>query len=352
MEPSSLSSSNKKSSLDSRYSYQKKATIAITSLIVLIVFIFILVFAVSWEYLNRPVAQGLEKPFILSKGRTLRTFANDLVEQGYVSVAWPLIFYGQAIGADKTLKSGEYILSGLTPRQILARIIAGQTYKRQFTIIPGWTFHDLARALKNAEGIKNRIAGMAKNEIRQRLKIEEDYLEGIFFPDTYYYTHGMTDLQILASAHKKMHEILSKYWEKRDSNLPLNFASEVLNLASIIEKETGLEQDRPLISSVLYNRLRVDMMLQVDATVIFGLGESFDGDLTRQHLRQKGPYNTYLNKGLPRTPISFPSESSILAAIKPAKSDYLYFVARGDGSSQFSKILHEHNVAVRRYQRF
>jgi len=311
--------------------------------------IFLSVFA-FWYYLNTPVNTPSAPTFIFPPGRSLTGFARDLKDQGYLTWTWPLILHARLTGKSRILQAGEYHLAGLTPLQILDEVLEGNTYQRQMTIIPGWNLADLRQALQNAEGLIVTTAGMPDKQLLALLDSDTDSLEGLFFPDTYHYQRGMSDLDILRLAHVKMQETALESWRNRPAQLSGFTLRETIILASIVEKETALDADRPLISSVFHNRLQANMKLQTDPTVIFGLGKSFDGNLTRAHLNQPGPYNTYLNKGLPMTPICFPGKASIKAAAHPTQSDYLYFVSRGDGNTEFSKTLHEHHAAVKRYQ--
>ena len=217
--------------------------------------------------------------------------------------------------------------------------------------IDGWTFKQMRAALDAHEAIKHDTQGMSNEALARKLGIPDALPEGWFFPETYHFSRGATDLSILRRAHKLMQTHLNAQWAKRAGDLPLATPYEALILASIVEKETGKAADRAVVASVFVNRLRINMRLQTDPTVIYGMGEAFDGNLRRRDLQADTPWNTYTRGGLPPTPIAMPGLASLQAALNPAASKMLYFVARGDGSSQFSRTLDEHNNAVNRYQR-
>lgn len=240
------------------------------------------------------------------------------------------------------IKVGTYQLNGeIKPKELLRLFSEGDEHQFQITLIEGDNIWIIKDKLKNHPNVTQTDWS--------NLMINFDHPEGAFFPDTYAFTDKTYDYQILQRAHDKLLQVIAEQWELRQLDLPYNSYYEALVMASIIEKETGVASERPLIASVLVNRLRLGMRLQTDPTVIYGLGEDFDGDIKRSDLRTPTPYNTYVIKGLPPTPIALASEESIKAALNPLQSDYLYFVAQGDGSHYFSKTLEEHNQAVKRY---
>jgi UPF0755 protein len=219
------------------------------------------------------------------------------------------------------------------------------------TLVEGWTFQQIRKALDEHPGVRHDTAGLGDAEIVQRLEIAQSSAEGWFFPDTYHFSKGTSDVAILRRAHRLMRATLTQQWEQRLPGLPLATPYEALILASIIEKETGQPSERRMVAAVFVNRLRLGMRLQTDPTVIYGMGTSFDGNLRKRDLAADTPYNTYIRSGLPPTPIALPGLASISAALNPAESDALYFVSRGDGTSHFSRTLVEHDRAVAKYQR-
>jgi UPF0755 protein len=251
------------------------------------------------------------------------------------------------------LKAGSYQLDASWSALELLDAITGTAAVRldRIALVEGWTFRQLRGALDAHPSLKHDTAGLSATEILQLLGIARASPEGLFFPDSYYFPKGTTDISVLRRAALRMETILAQQWAQRSDGLPIRDAYEALIVASIVEKETALEADRPLVAAVLLNRLRKGMRLQADPTVIYGLGEDFDGNLRRRHLEGDSPYNTYARPGLPPTPIAMPGLTSLAAAVRPAASSALYFVARGDGSSHFSESLDEHNRAVNRYQR-
>jgi UPF0755 protein len=227
----------------------------------------------------------------------------------------------------------------------------GEEALRSITLVEGWTFQQVLAALAKAEQLTQDTQGLSEREIMQKLGRANSPAEGHFYPDTYTYAKGSSDLKLLARALRAMDQRLAAAWAVRDMNSPLKTPDDLLTLASIVEKETGSANDRDMIASVFINRLRKGMLLQTDPTVIYGMGEKFDGNLHRRDLLTDTPWNTYIRAGLPPTPISMPGKASLIAAAQPATSQALYFVARGDGSSHFSDNLDAHNRAVNTYQR-
>lgn len=259
---------------------------------------------------------------------------------------------GRATGLESKIQAGEYQLpDSIAPREVLRRLSSGEglvSYSVAF--IEGWTVRDMRLALAQAPYLKHTLANVTDARLMAELGFEDGPAEGWFFPDTFAYNRGDTDRQVLRRAHEQMRSVLDAAWAARAPGLMLETRYDALTLASIVEKETGQGSDRATISQVFNRRLQLGMKLQTDPTVIYGVGADFAGDITYAHLRTDTPYNTYTRFGLPPTPIALPGRASIDAALHPAEGEYLYFVARGDGTSQFSKTLAEHNAAVRRYQ--
>jgi UPF0755 protein len=251
----------------------------------------------------------------------------------------------------RKIQAGTYSLAPpLTLAELLDKMVAGDVMSTKVQFIEGWRFAQIREAIARNKALKRDTTGMSEAEILKKIGATETKAEGLFFPSTYQANVGASDLDIYRQSYEKMRQVLNKAWQEREENLPLKTPYDALRLASIVEKETGIESDRTIIAGVFINRLRINMMLQSDPTTIYGLGDSFDGDLKRKHLRTDTPFNTYTRKGLTPTPIASPSEASILAVLHPAKTKAIYFVARGDGSSQFSQTLKEHEAAVRKYQ--
>jgi UPF0755 protein len=257
----------------------------------------------------------------------------------------------RSMGKVRGIKAGSYEISQpVTPLQLLDKLTRGDVTQAEVRLIEGWTFAQFRAALDASPHLRHDTKGMDDAQILARLQATETHPEGLFFPDTYLFGKGSSDIAVLRRSYRAMARHLKEEWEARDAKVPYRTPYEALIMASIIEKETGQAGERDLIGGVLVNRLRIGMRLQVDPTVIYGLGASFDGNLKRNHLVEDGPYNTYLRAGLPPTPIAMPGLASLRSAMRPAKTDALYYVSRNDGSSQFSRTLEEHNRAVAKYQ--
>ncbi len=290
--------------------------------------------------------------FDLKSGSSLRTVARDLSAAGLIGE--PLLFelIGRLHGNAPHIKAGNYEFeSPTTPLKVLQKITRGDATQMSIRFIDGWTFKQMRAALDAHEAIKHDTQGMSSDAIARKLGIPDAQPEGWFFPESYHFSRGASDLAILRRAQRLMQTHLNAQWAKRAANHPLATPYEALILASIVEKETGKASDRAMVASVFVNRLRIGMRLQTDPTVIYGMGDAFDGNLRRRDLQADTPWNTYTRGGLPPTPIAMPGLASIQAALNPADSKMLYFVARGDGSSQFSRNLDEHNAAVNKYIR-
>lgn len=283
---------------------------------------------------------------------SVKDMAQVVVDTGVQTQPWMVYAFFRASGQSRKLRAGSYELSqGNTPLDLLRKITRGEESLRAVTLIDGWTFAQFRAALNKAEGLKHDTQGLSNAQIMAKLGIEGVAAEGRFFPDTYTYGKGTSDLRVLSRAAHALDKQLAAAWAQRMSNIQVKTPEEALILASIVEKETGRESDRTTISRVFHNRLAIGMPLQTDPTVIYGLGDTFDGNLRRADLHTDHPWNTYTRKGLPPTPIAMPGRNALKAAVQPAPSDALYFVARGDGTSHFSATLDEHNAAVNRYQR-
>lgn len=296
--------------------------------------------------LSQPVALNV-KP-----GANVRAIARELAGSGVIVAAEPFIWLMRIARKDGAIKAGSYEFETPTrPLAVLETLTAGDDTQLAVTIVEGWTFEQMRKALAAVSELKHTIDDQSQADLLKRVGMTETMPEGLFFPDTYHFSPGSADITILRRAYKAMQERLQAGWQARDPTLPYATPYEALIMASIIEKETGKKSDRKQIASVFVNRLRLGMKLQADPTVIYGVGPQFDGNLKKRDLEADTPYNTYVRTGLPPTPIGLPGQASLDAAFHPDPTKYLYFVARGDGSSHFSATLDEHNRAVSRYQR-
>jgi len=285
-------------------------------------------------------------------GTPPRSVARDVVGAGGQTSADLLYWWFRLSGQARSIKAGNYELeTGMTPRSLLAKLTRGEEALRSVTLVEGWTFKQVRAALLKAEHLKPDTESLQDALIMAQLGLPDRHPEGRFYPDTYTYAKNSSDLKVLLRAMHAMDKQLALAWQARSTNSPLKNPDELLILASIVEKETGLASDRDMVASVFSNRLRIGMMLQTDPTVIYGMGDKFDGNLRRRDLQTDTPWNTYTRAGLPPTPIAMPGKASLMAAAQPASNRALYFVARGDGSSQFSDNLDAHNRAVNKYQR-
>jgi len=289
--------------------------------------------------------------FSIRRGSGLRASTRQMIEAGIGMPAWQFNLLTRLASGETSIKAGSYqVRAGLTPWQLMKKITQGDFAQSEVVLIEGWTFRQVRAALDVHAAIRHDSTGLSDADIMRRLGADTLTPEGFFFPDTYLFGKGESDLAILARAHRAMQKRLQSAWQQRDSDTPLANPYEALILASIVEKETGQASERQLIAGVFVNRLRAGMRLQTDPTVIYGLGRDFDGNLRKHDLTRDHPFNTYMRAGLPPHPIAMPGRASLLAVLNPAKTDALYFVARGDGTSQFSRSLEEHNRAVAKYQ--
>ncbi len=286
--------------------------------------------------------------FEVPAGASMRKVVRRLTEAGVVDHPYYLLALAYETGDVFKLKVGEFALkSGVPPAELLGQLTSGRVVQYKFTIVEGLRFRDTVTALSADE---NNLVGLTDEEIMTRLGHPDQHPEGRFFPDTYLFPRGTTDLDVLKRAYQRLEAILKEEWDARQDGLPLKTPEEALILASIIEKETGLASERPQIAGVFIRRLRKGMKLQTDPTVIYGMGDAFDGNIRRSDLRADTPYNTYVHFGLTPTPIALVGREAINAAVNPEDGDALYFVATGKGGHYFSATLKEHNRAVRKYQ--
>jgi len=289
--------------------------------------------------------------FEVESGMSVKTLITQAQDAGLEVNGMMLYSLFKYSGLAREVKAGSYELdSEVTPWGFIQKLTRGDETLMSVTLIEGWNMRQWRQALNKTQGLKHDSSKLSDEELMKRLGLEGISAEGRFYPDTYTFGKNTSDMKVLARAVKSMQRHLEAAWQSRDEQQILGSKEEALILASIVEKETGQAKDRSMIASVFQNRLKIGMPLQTDPTVIYGLGESFNGNLTRQDLRTDHPWNTYTRLGLPPTPIAMPGAASLYAALHPAKSNALYFVAKGDGSSQFSETLADHNEAVRKYQ--
>ena len=313
------------------------------------------VLAAGWLYawLHRPLELANDTVEVsIELGTSPRSIANSWVQSGVQAPAWLLYEWFRWSGEARRIRAGSYEIDRqTTPVSLLGIMVRGDESKAFVRLNEGWTLQQFRAELARAEALKPTTAAMSDAELMVALGDASTPAEGRFYPDTYSYSKGSTDLAVLRRAHHAMQQRLAAAWAERATDTPLRTADEALTLASIVEKETGQAQDRGKVAAVFINRLRIGMPLQTDPTVIYGLGAAFDGNLRKRDLQSDTPYNTYTRNGLPPTPISMPGKASLLAAVRPEPSRALYFVARGDGSSEFSEDLAAHNRAVSKFQR-
>jgi UPF0755 protein len=311
--------------------------------------------AAAWlyQFAHAPLRLSTDPlEFTIVPGSSLRGAARQIVRSGVDMPSWAFEIVARVMAKPTDIKAGTYELrAGATPLDVLGKLVRGEIALADVKLIEGWTFRQVRAALDAHPRIRHDTTGLSDADLLRRLELPIAHPEGWFFPDTYVFPRGASDVEILRQAYRAMEKRLNAAWAQREPRVPLASSYDALILASIVEKETGKGDDRPMVAAVLANRLRTGMKLQADPTVIYGLGASFDGNLRKRDLLTDTPYNTYTREGLPPTPIAMPGLASIEATLRPAESDALYFVARGDGSSEFSRTLEEHNRAVTKYQR-
>lgn len=305
-----------------------------------------------WALTALPVRE-MPVEFSLKSGSSLRSVARQMTQAGVLREPYRFELLGRLLGEAANVKAGNYELNApVTPYGLLHKITSGDYTQIAITIVEGWTFRQIRQTLDQQSELQHRTQAMSEADIMRELGAGESASpEGWFFPETYYISAGESDLRVLRRAYRLMQEHLTREWEQRDRGLPLATPYEALILASIVEKETGRPEDRGMVAGVFINRLKRGMPLQTDPTVIYGLGTSFDGNLRKRHLLADHPYNTYTRTGMPPTPIAMPGLAALRATLHPARTDALYFVAKGDGSSHFSRTLEEHERAVSKWQK-
>lgn len=296
--------------------------------------------------------EGEAIPFTITPGSGAHAAGQQIADAGVPIV--PILFnlLARVEGKTSKIKAGSYELKpGTTPQRLITQLARGEFAQESLTIIEGWTFKQMRMAMASHPGLKHDTVGLSDKELMAKISPEYVLPEGLFFPDTYLFAKGASEMQIFKQAHTAMIGRLSEAWDKRDPALPYKNPYEALIMASIVEKETGQKSERAMIAGVFVNRLKTGMLLQTDPTVIYGMGDNYQGKIRKRDLEADTPYNTYTRGGLPPTPIALAGAQSLTAALAPARTQALYFVARGDGTSQFSANLPDHNRAVNQYQR-
>ncbi|MFW5970249.1 MAG: endolytic transglycosylase MltG [Halofilum sp. (in: g-proteobacteria)] len=306
-----------------------------------------------FRFLHGPVQldEAETVTFSIESGASVRRIAERLVERELIDRPLYFRLTARFRGDARRIQAGEYVIeSGMTPYRLLEKFVRGDVKQYWFSVIPGWTFDEMMTALRRNDAVEHTLDGLSPEEIMEELGYPDQHPEGRFYPDTYQFSRGRTDRELLERAYERMQTVLEQEWNDRGEDLPLDDAYEALILASIVERETGVPDERARIAGVFVERLERDMRLQTDPTVIYGMGDDYDGDIRYRDLRENTPYNTYTRAGLTPTPIAMPSRASIHATLHPERRGELYFVSTGDGEHVFSESLEEHNRAVVKYQ--
>jgi len=321
-------------------------------------FVFLSVFTIAgyatWATLENYLVKigSTGELFTVNRGDSVSTISSKLTAQGKLPHSGILKIYTKLLGVEKFIQEGEYLLTPQTTlSELVNKMVTGDRHQYKITLVEGWSLEQVMEELRSRSTIDHQIENYESGQIAKLLGLNVDSAEGMLFPDTYFFTRNTSDLDILKRANLKLNEVLDNSWEKRAPGLPFKTSYEALILASIIEKESSLNTERDIISSVFLQRINLGMRLQSDPTVIYGMGHRYEGNLTREDLSEVTAYNTYRIDGLPPTPISLAGKSSIEASLNPSDSTFLYFVSRGDGTHYFSETLSEHNNAVNLYQR-
>ena len=308
--------------------------------------------AYAWHWTSRPVDMNAERiQYVVPAGSGMRNIARAMNDTGISLHEDAFVGLARYTGLAKSIKAGTYeARRGDSPRQLLERMARGEVVQVRLTFVEGWTYRRIREVLRESPDVRQTLDNVSDEELLNRLGAAElASPEGLFLPDTYVFAPGTSDFEILQQAYRAQQAFLQQEWEKRSPGLPLESPYEALILASIVEKETGLGEDRARVAGVFINRLRRGMLLQTDPTVIYGMGERYEGRIRKRDLQTDTPWNTYTRAGLPPTPIASPGRAALQATLHPESHKYFYFVARGDGTSQFSSTLSEHNRAVAKY---
>ena len=327
-----------------------KSMRTISALTAIILMAFIVATVYFKNYADSPLSEKYrDVDLVIVPGMSFKDVTRELYEHGLIEEKWNWRIYARLSGTTHKIKAGEYSLSAtLTPHQLLKNLVRGDTKQFSMTIIEGSTFKQLWDSVKKNDKITQTLS--SPDELLEKLNLEDHNPEGWFYPDTYHFSRGITDLQFFRHIHQHMRRVLDEEWANRKEGLPVHSPKEALVLASIVEKETSADHERVMVAAVFSNRLARGMRLQADPTVIYGMGEAFDGNISRKDLVKDTPYNTYVHKGLPPTPIALPGRASIAAALNPADNEMVYFVSKRDGTHHFSSTYEEHRAAVIKYQ--
>ncbi len=326
------------------------AIFTIASIVLLVAFYFS---SKVYSEMNTPLEITAPETLNFSRGSSVRTLANQLMEKGLLHNKNYFLIWGKLKRQETRLHAGEYVITpGLTLAELLDNMVAGKVVQHGIVLIEGYTFRQVLEMIQRNPVVTSKLKDLSDEEIMAALGHEGEHPEGRFYPETYYVSRGVTDIELLTRAYDEMEKVLQQEWQQREQGLPLKTPYEALILASIVEKESAIAEERPLIAGLFTNRLRKKMRLQTDPTVIYGI-ENYDGNIRFRDLRKDTPYNTYTRHGLPPTPIALPGREAIHATLHPEKTEYLYFVAYGDGSGRhvFSTNLKDHEKAVDLYQR-
>ncbi len=304
------------------------------------------------QFVDQPMAVSAQPlPLLVKPGSSVRAVARSLQQQGVIEDSRYFVWMARLRGKAANIQAGEYdVKVGMSPSQLLDDMVAGRVRQYSVTLVEGWNFRQVMAEIDASPYLQHQLKGLQAEEIMRRLGREGEHPEGRFFPDTYHFPRGLSDVEFLKRAYAAMEERLEQEWSQRATGLPLKTPYEALTLASIVEKETGQPSERGEIAGLFMRRLKKGMRLQTDPTVIYGIGPSYDGNIRKSDLQTDTPYNTYTRAGLPPTPIAMPGGDALHAALHPSEGDSLYFVARGDGSHHFSASYEEHECAVVKYQ--
>lgn len=306
-----------------------------------------------YSEMHEEIVLSHSETIVFSRGSSIRTLANQLIEKQLLKNKNHFLIWGKLNRQETRLQAGEYVITnGMTLANLLDNMVAGNIIQHNITLIEGFTFQQILQIIHQNPVVKSELKGLSVEQIMKKIGHEGEHPEGRFYPDTYHISRGVTDTELLTRAYDEMQRILTEEWQKREDGLPFKTPYEALIMASIVEKESAVAEERPLIAGLFVNRLRKKMRLQTDPTVIYGI-ENYDGNIRYRDLRKDTPYNTYTRSGLPPTPIALPGREAIHATLHPDKTEYLYFVAYGDNSGRhvFSTNLKDHEKAVDKYQR-
>jgi UPF0755 protein len=326
------------------------AIFTIASIVLLVAFYFS---SKVYSEMNTPLEMTGPETINFTRGSSVRTLANQLIEKGFLHNKNYFLIWGKLNRQETRLHAGEYVITpGLTLAELLDNMVAGKVVQHGIVLIEGYTFRQVLETIQKSPVVTSKLKDLSDEETMAALGHEGEHPEGRFYPETYYVSRGVTDIELLTRAYDEMERVLQQEWQQREQGLPLKTPYEALILASIVEKESAIAEERPLIAGLFTNRLRKKMRLQTDPTVIYGI-ENYDGNIRFRDLRKDTPYNTYTRHGLPPTPIALPGREAIHATLHPEKTEYLYFVAYSDGSGRhvFSTNLKDHEKAVDQYQR-